>query len=98
MSFTVPCPGCDGCSTDDAHASADAQPMTLVTDLELPQLDHTDAQLRGERFRDAMRKVEGHDGWLAANPFGYTVLDRESGPNPKLEIRNSKQLQAAKFE
>jgi cytochrome P450 len=50
-----------------------------VTELELPQLDHTDAELRGERFRQAMEAVEGYDGWLAANPFGYTVLDRESG-------------------
>ncbi|MBV8431004.1 MAG: cytochrome P450, partial [Solirubrobacterales bacterium] len=41
--------------------------------------DHTDPELRGERFRRAMAAVEGHDGWLAANPFGYTVLDRESG-------------------
>ncbi|MGE5617307.1 MAG: cytochrome P450 [Candidatus Woesearchaeota archaeon] len=53
--------------------------MTPVTDLELPQLDHTDAELRGERYREAMRRLEGYDGWLAANPFGYTVLDHESG-------------------
>jgi cytochrome P450 len=26
-----------------------------------------------------MAGVEGYDGWLAANPFGYTVLDHESG-------------------
>src|SRR5437660_1309497 len=26
-----------------------------------------------------MRGLEGQDGWLAANPFGFTVLDRESG-------------------
>jgi cytochrome P450 len=50
-----------------------------VTELELPQLDHTDAELRGERFRQTMRELEGYDGWLAANPFGYTVLDRDSG-------------------
>jgi cytochrome P450 len=53
--------------------------MTLVTDLELPQLDHTDAELRGERYRQAMAALKGYDGWLAANPFGYTVLDHESG-------------------
>jgi cytochrome P450 len=50
-----------------------------VTELDLPQLDHTDAELRGERFRQTMRELEGYDGWLAANPFGYTVLDRDSG-------------------
>jgi cytochrome P450 len=26
-----------------------------------------------------MAAVESHDGWLAANPFGFTVLDREAG-------------------
>jgi hypothetical protein len=50
-----------------------------VTELELPALDHTDAELRGERFREAMLEIQAHDGWLAANPFGYTVLDRGAG-------------------
>jgi cytochrome P450 len=53
--------------------------MTLATELELPQLDHTDPSLRGERYRTAMAELKGHDGWLAANPFGFTVLDREAG-------------------
>ena len=53
--------------------------MALVTDLELPVFDHTDAELRGDRYRQAMAGIRAHDGWLAANPFGYTVLDRESG-------------------
>jgi cytochrome P450 len=53
--------------------------MPAVTELELPSFDHTDASLRGERYRSAMSAIDGHDGWLAANPFGFTVLDRESG-------------------
>ncbi len=53
--------------------------MILVTELELPHLDHTDAHLRGDAYRRAMAAVEGYEGWLAANPFGYTVLDRASG-------------------
>src|SRR5438445_11436280 len=53
--------------------------MPLATELELPSLDHTDASLSGERYRQAMTSLRGHDGWLAANPFGFTVLDRESG-------------------
>lgn len=53
--------------------------MRIVTELELPQLDHTNVQLRGEEYRTAMLEVTGYDGWLAANPFGFTVLDRESG-------------------
>jgi cytochrome P450 len=53
--------------------------MPLVSELELPTFDHTDAALRGDRYRDAMAEVRGHDGWLAANPFGFTVLAREPG-------------------
>jgi len=51
----------------------------LATELDLPALDHTDPELRGARYRDAMAALSGRDGWLAANPFGFTVLDRESG-------------------
>ncbi len=51
----------------------------VVTELELPRLDHTDPALRGERYRAAMAELGGHEGWLATNPFGYTVLDREAG-------------------
>ncbi len=53
--------------------------MTLAAELELPSFDHTDAALRGDRYRAAMAELEGHAGWLAASPFGYIVLDRESG-------------------
>ena len=51
--------------------------MALVTDLDLPVFDHTDPSLRGERFHQAMAEVRS-EGWLAAGPFGYLVLDRES--------------------
>jgi len=53
--------------------------MTLAAELELPTFDHTDATLRGDRYRAAMAGVRGHDGWLAAGPFGFIVLDREAG-------------------
>jgi cytochrome P450 len=53
--------------------------VTLATDLDLPAFDHTDPSLGGERYREAMEGLEGYDGWLIANPFGFTVLDRESG-------------------
>jgi cytochrome P450 len=53
--------------------------MPLAAELELPSFDHTDASLRGERYRAAMSGLRGHDGWLAASPFGFIVLDRESG-------------------
>jgi cytochrome P450 len=53
--------------------------VPLAGELELPTFDHTDAELRGERYRAAMAAVHGHDGWLAAGPFGFIVLDREAG-------------------
>jgi cytochrome P450 len=53
--------------------------VPAVTELELPSFDHTDPGLRGDRYRAAMTSVERHDGWLAANPYGYTVLEREAG-------------------
>jgi cytochrome P450 len=52
--------------------------MTRVDELELPRLDYTDPQLRGARFHVAMRELRAQ-GWLAAGPFGYVVLDREAG-------------------
>jgi cytochrome P450 len=51
--------------------------MPVATELALPHFDHTDASLRGARYREAMAALEGHDGWLAACPFGYIVLARE---------------------
>jgi len=54
-------------------------PVTLAAELELPSFDHTAADLRGDRYRTAMAEIEGHDGWLAASPFGYIVLDRDAG-------------------
>jgi cytochrome P450 len=52
--------------------------MALVSDLELPVFDYTDPSLRGERFHAAMGELR-RQGWLAAGPFGYMVLDREAG-------------------
>ena len=49
----------------------------LVSELELPAFDYTDAALRGERFHAAMAELREH-GWLAQGPYGYMVLDRES--------------------
>jgi cytochrome P450 len=53
--------------------------MALATELELPTFDHTDPSLRGGRYRTAMAELSAHEGWLAANPYGFTVLDREGG-------------------
>src|ERR1700730_1598329 len=52
--------------------------MALVGELELPTFDHTDPEMRGERFHAAMAKARAQ-GWLAQAPFGYMTLDREAG-------------------
>src|ERR1700736_791272 len=50
----------------------------LVSELELPSFDHTDLTLRGDRFHEVMAQLRSQ-GWLAQQPFGYMVLDREAG-------------------
>lgn len=51
--------------------------MTLVTDLDLPAFDYTDAELHGARFHATMHELR-EQGWLAATPLGYVVLEREA--------------------
>jgi cytochrome P450 len=51
--------------------------MTLVTDLDLPAFDYTDADLHGPRFHATMKELRAQ-GWLAATPLGYVVLEREA--------------------
>src|ERR1700689_513364 len=38
-----------------------------------------DEDLRGPLYQETMAAGAGHDGWLAACPFGFITLDRESG-------------------
>ena len=52
--------------------------MGLVSELELPAFDYTEPSLRGDRFHEAMAALR-EQGWLAQTPYGYMVLDRESG-------------------
>jgi cytochrome P450 len=52
--------------------------MPRADELELPSFDYTDPAMRGEHFHAAMRELRSQ-GWLAAGPFGYMVLDREAG-------------------
>lgn len=51
--------------------------MTLVTDLDLPAFDYTDADLHGPRFHATMHDLRAQ-GWLATTPLGYVVLEREA--------------------
>jgi len=52
-------------------------PATLVSDLDLPAFDYTDADLHGPRFHATMRDLRTAS-WLASTPLGYVVLEREA--------------------
>ena len=49
----------------------------LVSELELPAFDYTDADLHGPRFHATMRELSALS-WLASTPLGYVVLEREA--------------------
>ncbi len=51
--------------------------MTLVTELDLPNFDHTDRSCAASDTARRWPASLGYDGWLAAGPFGFIVLDRE---------------------
>ena len=54
--------------------------MTVVTDLELAEVDITGAELTGDTYhlRLAQLVSQGERSWLARSPLAYLVLDRES--------------------
>lgn len=52
--------------------------MTDVAQLELPEFDPADTELRGDAFHATMRSL-GEQSWLARTPLGYLTLDREAG-------------------
>lgn len=49
-----------------------------LADLELPEFDALDPELRGPPFDAAMETLAGR-GWLARMPLGVCTLDREAG-------------------
>ena len=52
--------------------------MTALAELELPQLDYADPDLRGERFHEVMAELIDA-GWLAGSEIGWLfLLDRAS--------------------
>jgi cytochrome P450 len=61
--------------------------MTLVSELDLPELDLASAELAGDGYHRRLAELasaEGPDGpdgagWLAKSPLAYLVLDREAG-------------------
>jgi cytochrome P450 len=52
--------------------------MTAVTDLDLPQLDYFDPELRGPRFHAVMHEL-AEESWIVQSPLAFVVLDREAG-------------------
>src|SRR3954451_15431792 len=53
--------------------------MPLVTELDLPEIDLNDPELRGERWHEVMRELRDSGAWLARAPLGTVVLDRAAG-------------------
>ncbi len=53
--------------------------MTSLADLDLPELDLSDPELKGELWHETMNGLltEGH--WLARGPLATVILDREAG-------------------
>jgi cytochrome P450 len=51
--------------------------VALVTDLDVPEFDYFDPELRGPRFHERMRELHGQS-WIAHGGLGYFVLDREA--------------------
>jgi len=51
--------------------------VAVVSELELPSFDYTDADLHGPRFHATMQDLRAQ-GWLASTPLGYVVLEREA--------------------
>src|SRR5580693_8667054 len=54
--------------------------MTVVTDLDLPQIDLTSGSLSGDAFHEQLASLprEGEFSWLASSPLAQVVLERES--------------------
>jgi cytochrome P450 len=54
--------------------------MTVVTELELAEIDLTGAELAGDDYHRRLAQLasQGERNWLARSPLAYLVLDRES--------------------
>ncbi|HEV2813296.1 MAG TPA: cytochrome P450 [Solirubrobacteraceae bacterium] len=51
--------------------------MPLITEMELPQLDYLDPDLRGPRYHEIVSDLRSR-GWLASSPLAYVVLERDA--------------------
>ncbi len=63
--------------------------MALVSELELPAFDYTDAvDARARASTQAMASLR-EQGWLAQGPHGYIVLDRDAASSSCARSRRS---------
>ncbi len=53
--------------------------MTLVNELDLPELDPSDPELKGDRWHVAANGLLDSGKWLARGPLSLIVIDREAG-------------------
>lgn len=53
--------------------------MPLVTELDLPTLDPSDPELKGDRWHYEAGALAESKHWLARSPLAHIVLDREAG-------------------
>lgn len=53
--------------------------MTPLADLDLPELDLSDPDLKGERWYETMNGLLAEGHWLARGPLATVILDREAG-------------------
>jgi cytochrome P450 len=55
--------------------------MTVVSDLELAEVDLASPDLAGDTYHSLLASLprDGEYGWLASSPLAYIVLDHESG-------------------
>jgi cytochrome P450 len=61
--------------------------VVAAADLDLPVLDHTDRELRGERFHAVLGDL-ARQHWLGRTDLGYVVLGRE----PVMELLRDRRL------
>ncbi|HRV59216.1 MAG: cytochrome P450 [Solirubrobacterales bacterium] len=53
--------------------------MTLVTELDLPELDPADPELRGDRWHVAANGLLDSGKWVAQGPLSLIIVEREAG-------------------
>lgn len=53
--------------------------MPALAELELPEVDLIDPEMKGERWHEVMDELRASGQWLARTPLATLVLDREAG-------------------